>query len=310
VHWGGSDACSGVTTYDVEYNTGGGAWQPWLTGTSSTNGAFDPASPQYGQAYYFHVRAHDLAGNTGAWSAPVGTLLAQYKLSGSILTVREQPIAGALVTLNPAALALAPRPGGYLAYLAGEGVYDVWAGRAGFDALPPMLDVTVAGDVSGIDLFLPPLDDTVANGGFEAGNLDAWQTGGTISPTLAAAAHTGAHSVKLGDVAGRSTISQVVTLPLAVSDPTVSFLVRLEQPGSPSGLQVVLSGASPVTHSLLVESDAWSHVWYDLTGLVGSPLTVTFVASGSPPALIDEISLGSAVRGGYWVYLPLATRGW
>jgi lysophospholipase L1-like esterase len=314
VHWGGSDACSGVATYDVEYKVDSGAWQSWLTGTSSTSGAFNPASPQYGQTYYFQARAHDLVGNASAWSEPVGTLLARYTLGGSVMTVREEPVAGALVTLTPAALAVELRPGGYLAYLAGDGLYDVWAGRAGFDILPPMLDVAVAGDASGVDLFLPPLDDAVANGGFEVGNLDAWQAGGTVSPTLATAAHTGAHSVQLGDGSGRSALSQAVSPPLglnlAAGNPTLSFLVRLDQSGSPSDLQVVLSGASPVTYSLPVQSDAWSHVWYDLTGLVGGPMTVTFVVSGSPPVLVDEISLGSAVRGGYRVYLPLAIRGW
>ncbi len=223
-------------------------------------------------------------------------------------------MAGALVTLTPAALTIEPRPGGYVAYLAGNGLYDVWAGRAGFGILPPMLDVAVAGDVSGADLFLPPLDDAVTDGGFEAGNLDAWQTGGTVSPTLAAAAHTGANSVQLGDGSGSSTIGQMVSPPLglrlAASNPTLSFLVRLEQPGPSSSLQVVLSGASPVTYTLPVESDAWSHVWYDLTGLASSPMTVTFIVSGSPPVLVDEISLGSAVRGGYRAYLPLAIRGW
>ena len=38
-------------------------------------------------------------------------------------------------------------------------------------------------------------------------------------------------------------------------------------------------------------------------------MTVTFVVSGSPPVLVDEISLGSAVRGGYRAYLPLVIRG-
>ncbi len=85
VHWGGSDACSGVATYDVEYKVGGGTWQPWLTGTSSTSGTFNPASPQYGQTYYFQARAHDqsrqrrrLVGDRSA------TLLAHYTLSGKI----------------------------------------------------------------------------------------------------------------------------------------------------------------------------------------------------------------------------------
>ena len=201
VHWGGSDACSGVTTYDVEYNVGGGAWQPWLTGTVEHQRRLQPRlaavrpnllfpcpRPRSGRQYRRLV---------DAGQHPPGPLHAQRQAS---LTVREEPIAGALVTLTPAALAVEPRPGGYLAYLAGDGLYDVWAGRAGFDVLPPMLDVAVAGDVSGVDLFLPPLDDAVTDGGFEAGNLAAWQTGGTVSPTLTAVAHTGAHSVQMGDV--------------------------------------------------------------------------------------------------------------
>jgi lysophospholipase L1-like esterase len=314
VYWGGSDACSGVTAYDVEYNVDGGAWQPWLAGTSSTSGSFNPGSPQYGHTYFFHARAHDLAGNTGAWSAAVSIALARWTLGGKIATVRDAPITGALVTLNPAALAVEPTPGGYLAYLPGDGPYDVWAGRAGFGPLPVMLDVAVAGNMSSVDLFLPPLDDAVTDGGFESGNLTAWQTGGTAPPTLAAAAHTGTHSVQMGDGIGSSTISQVVSPALgpnlAVSNPTLSFLVRLEQPGSPSSLHIALSGSSPATFDLPVQSEAWSHIWYDLTGLMAGPMTVTFSVSGDPSVLIDEISIGSAAHGAYRAYLPIVTRGW
>ncbi len=314
VSWGGSDACSGVATYDVQFKIDGGTWQPWLTGTPATNSTFNPGSPQYGHTYYFQARAHDYGGNIGSWSASVSTVLAQYTLSGSILTVREQPITGPTAGLAPAPLALEPAPSGYRAYLAGAGVYDITASHAAFGSLPSMLGVAANGNLGGVDFYLPPLDDAVAGGGFEAGNLAAWQAGGTVTPTLATTGHTGAYSVQMGDVAGRSTLSQVVSPPLglnlAASNLTLSFLARLEQPGSPGSLQVVLSGASPVTYSLPVQSDAWSHTWYDLTGLVTGPLTVTLVVSGSPSILVDEISLGSALSGAYQAYLPLVTRSW
>ena len=315
VRWGGSDACSGVATYDLQFKIDSGTWQPWLTGTPATSSTFTPPSPpQYGHTYSFQARAHDYAGNISAWSAPVSTILAQYTLSGSILTVREQPIAGPTASLTPAPLALQPAPSGYIAYLAGAGVYDITASHAGFGSLPPMFDVAVAGDTPSVDFYLPPIDDAVADGGFEAGNLAAWQIGGAVTPTLAAAGHTGVHSVQMGDITGRATLSQAVSPPpglnLVTNGLTLSFLTRLEQPGSPGSLQVVLSGASPVTYSLPVQSDAWSHAWYDLDGLVTSPLTITFIVSGSPSILIDEISLGTAVRGAYRAYLPLTTRAW
>ena len=314
VRWGGSDACSGVATYDVQFKIDGGTWQPWLTGTPATNSKFNPGSPQYGHTYYFQARAHDYGGNTGSWSVSVSTILAQYTLSGSILTVREQPIAGPTASLSPAPLAIEPAPSGYRAYLAGPGVYDITAGHTAFGSLPPMLDVAANGNLGGVDFYLPPLDDAIAGGGFEAGNLGVWQISGTVTPALATTGHTGAYSVQLGDVAGRSTLSQFVSPPLslnlAASNLTLSFLTRLEQPGSPGSLQVVLSGAGPVTYSLPVQSDAWSHTWYDLDGLVTGPLTITFVVSGSPSILVDEISLGSALPGAYRAYLPLATRAW
>jgi hypothetical protein len=77
VNWNGSDALSGVATYDIQYRLGsGGAWTDWtgLIGTTQTSATFGPTSPvtvERDQTYYFRSRAHDNAGNVSSY-APTG----------------------------------------------------------------------------------------------------------------------------------------------------------------------------------------------------------------------------------------------
>lgn len=69
VSWSGSDASSGIASYDVQYREGaGGVWTDWLAGATATSAVFGPSLPlpvMSDQVYYFRVRAHDLAGNVG-----------------------------------------------------------------------------------------------------------------------------------------------------------------------------------------------------------------------------------------------------
>lgn len=68
VAWSGSDATSGVSTYDVEYRIQpSGAWTSWLTGTTQTSATFAPGSWSFNSVYAFRARARDAAGNTEAW---------------------------------------------------------------------------------------------------------------------------------------------------------------------------------------------------------------------------------------------------
>jgi hypothetical protein len=63
VAWGGSDAGSGVDTYDVDVSVNGGPFVPWLRATTQTAATYAGA---LGNRYRFRVRAVDALGNTSA----------------------------------------------------------------------------------------------------------------------------------------------------------------------------------------------------------------------------------------------------
>ncbi len=89
----------------------------------------------------------------------------------------------------------------------------------------------------GLDVFLPPADNVIQNGDFESGALNSpgWTIGGEITPVLTSTVrHTGQQSVLLGTTSvsqtGDSAISQVVTIPLTMSFPVLSFLYLPDKP--------------------------------------------------------------------------------
>jgi lysophospholipase L1-like esterase len=309
VRWYGVDACSLVTAYDVQYRVGLAAvWQSWLSGTPDASAIFDPTSPQYGQTYYFRVRARDQAGKWSDWSASVSTVLARFTVNGQVVTIRHEPVAQAQVAVAGALLVETEPLGRYAAYLADAGSYDLSASRDGFAVLPAMQGQSVTTDMSGLDFVLPPLDDVVGDGGFETGSWGDWEPGGTLSPTLTAPAHTGDGAVLLGGPEDTATLSQSFSVPGTLTDATLSFLVRLHNDADVSStLQIELGGTS-LSHTQLIVAGGWTHVWFPVEEAVGQVVTLGFTISGSPAVRLDEVSLGSAAKGGYWVYLPLTVR--
>ncbi len=71
VNWNGTDAASGVLSYDVQYKLlPSGTWTDWRTSTPAKSAPFGPTSPVVlvdGDAYAFRSRARDVAGNVEAW---------------------------------------------------------------------------------------------------------------------------------------------------------------------------------------------------------------------------------------------------
>jgi lysophospholipase L1-like esterase len=309
VRWSGADECASVIAYDVEYRVGPtGTWQTWLSATSQTSAIFDPVSPQYGVPYYFRVRVYDMAGN---WleSGLVSTTLARFTLSGSVFNVRHEPVVHAQAYTDPAALMTGHQPGGYFAHLVQGGTYSLAIQHGDFGLLPARYGIPVSSDVSDLDFVLPPLDDTIDDGGFETANWDQyWQAGGTFTPTLISEAHTGVGAVLLGGAGEISRLSQTFSVPDTLANATLSFLVRLDdEAGGGSTLQVELSG-TPISHTLDVSGTDWSHVWVSMDAAVGQAVTLMFTVSDTAAVRIDEVSLGSAVRGGYLSYLPVVNR--
>jgi len=67
VRWSGSDARSGLNTYDLQYlDQADGIWRFWLTNTTITAAIF---SAQDGHNYCYRSRAVDMAGNMEDWPA-------------------------------------------------------------------------------------------------------------------------------------------------------------------------------------------------------------------------------------------------
>lgn len=312
VYWSGMDACSGPVVFDVEYRAGvQGDWFPWLSETPGTSALFDPADPQYGTSYSFRARARDQVGLWSDWSPSMSTLLAQYALRGAVLTVRHEPVIWAEVTAAGSLAVQHLAPSGFAAYLAGPGNYDLEASREGFGVLPPMHLLSVTTDVAGLEFVLPPMDDAVQDGGFEAGEWGSWQPGGTLSPTLGAEPHTGHVAVLMGGGEGRSTLSQSFLIPPTLTDATLSLLAWAEEEaGAYNTLDISLEGPNllPITATLAFAGEGWVHAWVPVDAAVGKDVTLTFSVSGAPAVRLDEVSLGSVRSGGGLLYLPLALR--
>jgi lysophospholipase L1-like esterase len=309
VHWRGADACSPVT-FDVEYAIGApSGWNSWLSGVSYTGASFDPASLNppapalYGQPYYFRVRVRDQTGYTKV-SEPVSTLLARYSVRGQVFNVRHEPVVGTDFATD--ALSVDPVPGGYVAYLAGAGTYDLQVSHSRFGPLPPM-HRAVSGDATGVDFVLPPLDDVVSNGGFESAGWVGWTPNGTPLPTqLSTGGHTGDGAALLGG-GGTSRLSQTISVPAGLSNPTLSFLVRPDNPASSSAIQVEVQGAG-VNQTVPVPAGDWHHVWLPVDGAPGKSVTLVLSVSNPVPVQVDEVSVGPAAYGGSLIYLPFVQR--
>jgi hypothetical protein len=67
VTWWGTDALSGIASYDVQVRAGSEVtWTTWLSATADTSDVFGPSLPfpvLREETYYFQVRARDHAGN-------------------------------------------------------------------------------------------------------------------------------------------------------------------------------------------------------------------------------------------------------
>ena len=107
-------------------------------------------------------------------------------------------------------------------------------------------------------------------------------------------------------------ISQTITLPVGISDPTLSWLTRVVSGDPADSLLVEVSaGSDAITHTIPLASGGWVHAWEDLSTFSGQTMTLRIGfqgTAGTREVCLDEVSIGTTRRGSYPVYLPLITR--
>jgi hypothetical protein len=310
------DGSAGVRSYDVQVREGaGGVWTDWLLDTTETSAGF---TGEIGHTYYFRCRARDHAGNLEPYPSGDGdtfTRVYGYKLVGQVLGNRDQPLALATVDTEPPAMntATSDQSGSFALYFEQGGIYDLEAFHPGFGFLPPMVGVAVSETPQPVTFYLPPADDRITDGGFEAGDLVAWNPSGSSTPTLTTTGHTGEFAVLFGG--GTGTLEQRIPLPSAPYSGTLSLLYRVEgaDPVTDS-LQIVFgTSALTVTHALPLTTTGWVHWWWDLPLWEDPVATLRVVWTAGETRVpmgvrLDEISLGKAAAGSYSFYIPLVTK--
>lgn len=328
VSWGGYDVgAAGISVFDIQYRDGvNGSWNNWLTQTPQASQVFT-GTP--GHTYYFRSRARDYANNLEAYPGGNGdtsTTVYQYSLTDQILGNRDQPVAAASITTGPSAIntGLSRHDGLFDLYFASGGIYTLTTTRNAFGVLPPLFNVSVPFSASLPTLYLPPLDDQLSDGHFESGTLSAWNPIGPLTPTITSTAHTGNYAALLGgtvpsdtvDIAPYlSTIEQTITIPLTLTDGTLSLLYKVTaaDPLSDS-LNVYLTGATgSLTFTLPITATDWTHQWFDVSTWA-EPTATLHIELATPDkdraigVLIDEVTWGSSIIGSRPIYLPVIRR--
>ena len=197
VQWVGGDfGGSGIKNYDIQYyDTQGGGWVAWLTGTSQTSQEFSglPA-----HTYFFRSRATDNAGNIEAWPPDNGdaqVTFYNWLVDGTATDILGAPLKSveASITNGEAGRLPSNYAGKYTSYGTSAFEERVSWSNVGYTTLP---ETTLDGTADrGFDIFLPPDPNAIQNFGFEP-DLAGWQTSGNvISGSLP---HTGDFSAFLG----------------------------------------------------------------------------------------------------------------
>jgi uncharacterized repeat protein (TIGR01451 family) len=204
VAWGGTDpGNSGIASFDLQYRLNGTWWVNWLTETS-LSAALLPTNAQPGDVLDLRSRGRDLAQNLESWSANADATTTFYRwgIGGQVHDNVGAPIGGAAIQTTPLALnnALSSSEGAFGSYIASvSDVYSVTVSKTGYGPLP-VTGYPFGPDAS-VQVALPPINDVIRNGHFEAGSLkDNWTTDSDAIVLTDSLRHTGNQSVQFGTI--------------------------------------------------------------------------------------------------------------
>lgn len=321
VSWSGDDGTgSGIASYDVQFRDGlGGLWTDWFVEATGNSAAF---AGEPGHTYYFQSRARDQLGHLEDYPGGDGDTFTEtpsHVLSGRVLGNREQPIAFAVVRSTPplSNTALSGFDGGFYLYYDISGTVALSVSRGGFGDLPAMHGVSLSASPTDVVFYLPPVDDRITDGGFEAGDLSAWQVAGEIPPRLGPLAHTGDGAATLGG-----------TVPDPVVTPTLDFgatgifsqaggvltatLVTVDvPPGAVSGTVLLTVTGVPTVSALPTGTqDVGPHLVWSAALTDGTPLTATLLPLRLTVSYQDSTWQSAQIDGeqslSLWRYDPLS----
>jgi hypothetical protein len=330
VGWEGEDLGSGIASYDVFYNVDGGPLTAWITETVATSAPF---TGTVGFTYGFAVRARDRAGNVEPKpSEPQAeTTVAEGAIAGGRVTDNAaRPVAGAQVALTSEEgityTAVTDQEGLWREEGLSVATYTVTASAPGYGQWPaPRRLVLRESGILDFDLYLPPLDNLVLNGDFEAG-LENWIPSGSTAPQISGQAFDGQKALILGKDfvgqpelggGGNATIHQTIAIPITMTHPHLSFVYRIVTEETAQGsdwFEAIVIEGDEATY-LIQPGDEWQNTegWrqfsFDLSSWRGHTFDLylnVWQSSAQNPTLayVDEVSVGSA-KLPYRIFLPL-----
>ncbi len=286
VSWSGIDGGSGVISYDVSVKRDGEPnWSLWQDDTVNTTAVY---TGTIGSTYYFRSQATDGVGHVEVWQPSPEATVTFYAqvISGTLTDNRGMPIVATPV-LTPTG-GVDASIGSYRAYTSNALTHTLSLSASGYETFPPT-DFSTTSDTQ-FDVVLGPSTNVLVNGGMESGDLTGWAVSGSGVSTVSTP-YSGGYGMQLSGV---TAVSQTVSVPNTMNQPTLSFMYQLPSDLSSGNLRVQVSGTTTTTVlNTAVATPDWTHVWADLSPYAGQTITLS-VSLDAPTgtAVLDAFSIG------------------
>ena len=164
----------------------------------------------------------------------------------------------------------------------------------GFLSLPQTTHLIVGDYFAKTNVYMPAADNLINDWGFENGDLSAaWMIDGTQMFSTSEQFHTGELSAYLSE--NLRAISQTVTIPNTMTNPTLSFLTRGRTTNGADGVVTISDEAGEASLVFSNSGNSWQQTWFDMSSWSGKTITITFsYATTDDYFYLDEVTLGSA----------------
>jgi uncharacterized repeat protein (TIGR01451 family) len=162
---------------------------------------------------------------------------------------------------------------------------------SGFLSLPNTTHFLESDFLVDTDIYLPAADNVISDWGFESNNL-ALDWGGSSAATLDAF-HSGEVSAPFD--ATHRAISQTVTIPGDMTNPTLSFMHMSKYSWTEEKMLVTVTEGTGQTSFPFTTVSNWRQSWIDMSAWLGKTVTISFMNETPDDVFyLDEVTLSSA----------------